>query len=59
MMRSTFTHHHCGIGVTYLDWRIVMNYNNAIIGAGRKALVLPWAGTFSPPFLRLGTTCQR
>ena len=35
------------------------NYNNAIFGAGRKALVLPWAGTFSPPFLRLGTTCQR
>lgn len=30
-------------------------YNrDTTFGAGRKALVLPWAGTFSPPFLFLG-----
>lgn len=31
-------------------------YNAAIIWAGRKALVQPWAGTFSPPFF---LSCER
>ena len=35
-----------------MDASVVRRYNSGIdFGAGRKALVLPWAGTFSPPSL--------